>query len=86
MILSYPVFIRGKNNRCWNGYAQIATKKKRGKKAPNCVKANGELEEFNRTESYLDYYRNPSTPKYKVDRYRDSIIISVHPRNSQQNI
>jgi hypothetical protein len=86
MILSYPDFLREKKNPCWNGYTQIGTKKKRGKKVPNCVKVNEELEEFDRAEFYLDYYRNLSPSEFKVDRYGDSIVISVPPRNSQQNI
>jgi len=36
-------FIIEKNNPCWNGYKQIGTKDKNGKKVPNCVKANEQL-------------------------------------------
>jgi hypothetical protein len=28
------------NGVCWKGYKMVGTKKKRGKKVPNCVPAN----------------------------------------------
>jgi len=39
-IKSIEDFIFEKKNPCWIGYKQIGTKKKKGKKVPNCVKTN----------------------------------------------
>ena len=78
MILTYADFIKEKANPCWKGYKQIGTKKKNGRIVPNCVRESVDnTEGFDRTDYYLDYYRNLSPTGFGVDRFGDSIIIRV---------
>ena len=80
MILSYEKFISEKKNPCWNGYKQIGTKVKNGRKVPNCVRVN-ESEEvsdsFDRSSFYLEYYKNLSPSDFIVEKYGDSILIQI---------
>jgi len=85
MILSFSEFLEEKKNPCWKGYTQIGTKMKRGKKVPNCVRVNENVNEFDRADFYLDYYRNLSPSDFKVERYGDSIVILVSPSSQSQN-
>lgn len=79
-ILTYADFIKEKanpTNPCWKGYKQVGTKKKNGRIVPNCVRESENTEGFDRTDYYLDYYRNLSPTGFGVDRFGDSIIIRV---------
>ena len=80
MILSYSEFLEEKADPCWAGYKQIGTKKKKGRIVPNCVKESENTEGFDRTDYYLDYYRNLSPEGFGVDRFGDAIIIRVPDR------
>jgi len=46
-VLDFEGFLLEKKDSCWDGYTQVGTKKKGGKKVPNCVPDNG----INETES-----------------------------------
>jgi hypothetical protein len=79
-ILTYADFLKEKANPCWKGYKQIGTKKKNGRIVPNCVRESEDVdntEGFDRTDYYLDYYRNLSPTGFGVDRFGDSIVIRV---------
>ncbi len=89
-ILTYADFLKEKANPnpnpnpnpCWKGYKQIGTKKKGGRIVPNCVRESEDMdmdntEGFDRTDYYLDYYRNLSPTGFGVDRFGDSIVIRV---------
>jgi hypothetical protein len=77
MILSYTDFILEKKNPCWSGYTQVGTKKKKGRKVPNCVPVNEDIIEPDRASFYLNYYKNLSPSGFGVERYGNSIVISV---------
>jgi|LakMenEpi03Aug12_release.lakeMendotaPanAssembly.Ray.scaffolds.fasta_scaffold289678_3 hypothetical protein len=77
MILKFHQYVQEKKNPCWKGYKQLGTKNKNGKKVPNCVKVNESESEFDRSEFYLNYYKNVSPSDFKVERYGDSIVINI---------
>ncbi len=81
MLLTYSQFLEEQANPCWKGYKQIGTKKKNGSIVPNCVRESENTEGFDRTDYYLDYYRNLSPEGFGVDRFGESIIIRVPDRN-----
>lgn len=79
MILKYNDFISEKKNPCWKGYKQIGTKDKKGRKVPNCVKVNEQsyIQEFDRNNFYLEYYRNLSPSDFNLNLYGNKIVIDV---------
>ena len=72
---SYKEFIEA----CWDGYKQIGMKKKDGKKVPNCVPEEEEIEEseYQGKEVKLnDPFRTPDGPKK----------FSVYVKNEKGNV
>ena len=51
-----------KNDPCWEGYKQIGTKMKNGKKVPNCVPSEETLVlKKSRGKSIVSFYKNALT-------------------------
>lgn len=87
-ILGYQDFLNEKSkDPCWKGYKQIGTKKKNGRIVPNCVRVNESSDDnFDRTDFYLNYYKNLSPDGFDVSRSDDSIVISIPQGSSREPI
>jgi hypothetical protein len=78
-ILSFDAFINEKNkNPCWRGYRQLGTKKKKDRVVPNCVKVSEQEKVFDRTDYYLNYYKNLSPEGFNMERKDNFIVIEVN--------
>ena len=68
---------KDKKDPCWDGYVQLGTKDKEGKKVPNCVPMKEEAEYEGRKVKLNDPFRLPAGSKKKF---------AVYVRNDKGNI